>query len=46
MGRLQNKEKLNITLEQVANILNSNGIKNLFVMYGTLLGIQQREGNF
>lgn len=43
-GLSDNKEKLNTTLEQVANILNSNGIKNWFVMYGTLLGIH-RDGS-
>lgn len=38
-GIKQDKEKLNITLERVANILNSNEIKTWFVMYGTLLGL-------
>lgn len=43
-GIKQDKEKLNKTLERVANILNSNGIKSWFVMYGTLLGFT-REGS-
>ena len=43
-GIKQDKEKLNKTLERVANILNSNGIKSWFVMYGTLLGFA-REGS-
>ena len=40
-GKRQKTEKLNLTLERVANILNLNGIKNWFVMYGTLLGIHR-----